>query len=166
MTYSHSKDRWVNDPLRIDQWGTSAHLQLRLRPAEQGPCARPCLVSSAPEYIRSPGRILQHVSPAQISLPILSSLTHAMSTRALAVTLSPQLVALVTGSANSPSNGACGAGAVTRPPISRTRSIVGVQTVQAILASELGVLVDVRLLLKLLEGVLRAMRQGVQAGAV
>ena len=89
-----------------------------------------------------------------------------MRTRALAVTLSPQLVALVTGSANSPSNRARGAGAIHGPPIIGTCHAVGVLAVSGILASELGVLVDVHLLLKLLEGILRAMRQGVQAGTV
>lgn len=89
-----------------------------------------------------------------------------MSAGALAVTLGPQLVALVTGSANPPSNGTCCAGAIDGPPTTGTRPIIRVLAVPGILAPELGVLVDVHLLLKLLEGILRAVRQSIKSGTV
>jgi hypothetical protein len=94
------------------------------------------------------------------------SLTHAVSTGALAITLGPQLIALITGSADPPSNGARGSGAVHCPAAGRAGSIVGMLAMPGMRAPELRALVDVPLLLKLLEGVLGAVGQGVQAGAV
>ena len=89
-----------------------------------------------------------------------------MSTWALAITLGPQLIALITGSADPASNGARIAGGVDCPPVGGPRPVVRVLAMPGILAPELGVLVDVHLLLELLEGVLGAVCQGIQAGAV
>lgn len=89
-----------------------------------------------------------------------------MGTGALAIAFGPQLVALIASSADPPSNWARCARSVHGPPARIASSIVRVLAVSAILASELRVLVHVNLLLKLLEGVLGAMRQGIKAGAV
>jgi hypothetical protein len=122
--------------------------------------------SSAPVCIRSSGRTLHLVSPAPgRSLP--SSLTHAVRTGALAVALGPQLVALVAGAADPPADGPRGAGAAEGAAGVRGRSAVRVLAVTGVLrGAELGVLVGVDLLLELLEGVLGAVGQGVEAGAV
>lgn len=105
------------------------------------------------------------VSPVQ-SFSLAASLTHAMSTRALAIALGPQLVALITGPANAASNGPRGAGPVEGPPIGGAGAIVRVLTMPGVLIPVRGALVDVDLLLQLLEGVLGTVGEGIQAGAV
>lgn len=100
----------------------------------------------------------------QIDILSYRLLTHAMGTRALAVTLGSQLVTLITGAADPAPNGP--RGAVHASPARGAGTAIGVLAMAGILTAELGALVDVDLLLELLEGVLGAVGEGVEAGAV
>jgi hypothetical protein len=89
-----------------------------------------------------------------------------MSTRALAITLGPQLVALITGPANPASNGSTSAGTIDGPSIGGASSIVRMLAMPGVLIPILGALVDVDMLLELLQGVLGAVGEGIKAGAM
>jgi hypothetical protein len=85
-----------------------------------------------------------------------------MGARALPITFCSELVALVAGSANSPANGA-------RVTIARRPAIdwpwpVGVLTMLIIMVPvNLTILMNIDVLLKLLEGVLRSVGQSMEA---
>lgn len=86
-----------------------------------------------------------------------------MSARSLPITFCSELVALIAGPADSPADGARGAIAC-RPATAWPRR-VGVLTMLTIMASvNLAILMNIDVLLELLEGVLRSVGQGVEAG--
>lgn len=86
-------------------------------------------------------------------------LTDTMSTWTLTIALCPELVALITGSADSTSNIARGRASSSRS----SQSIRLWSMLPAIMPMHLRVVTHVRMLLEMLEGVLRTMCQRIQA---
>lgn len=89
--------------LKIALLGTFVHWRLRLQLVVPNLCVKPCLASFAPVYTRNPTQILHIVSEVPQSRG--RTLTNAMSARSLPITFCSELVALITGSADSPADG-------------------------------------------------------------
>jgi len=90
-------------------------------------------------------------------------LTNTMSTWALAIALRPELIALIASSTDTSPNRAGGSSTIG-PPIANTTPTIGMLTMFLIVAPmDLRVLVHVDMLLKLLEGILGAMSERIQA---
>lgn len=136
------------------------HWRLRLQLVVPDLCAKPCLASSVPVRIRNPNQILHIISNMQ---KIRSRrLTNAMGARTLPITFCSELVALVAGPANPPANWA--RGTIARQPAIAWPWPVGVLTMLIIMASvNLAILMNIDVVLKLLEGVLRSVGQGMEA---
>jgi len=135
--------------------------QLVGQPVEPGLFWRPCRASFVPGCIRSPAQtlllLLDHLTDMSEGVFCELELTDAMGARVLAIAFCPQLVALITGSADSPPDRASGACHSGRGP-------VRVLPVFLLVPWPLHMrVVDRDVLLELLEGIVRPLGQAVEA---
>ena len=147
-------------PLMIDLLVTFVHSQQLRQLVVRGPFAKPSLASFFLLCTRIPSRILLLISFAR---PILSrALTNTMSARALTIAFCPKLVALIASSANAPPNWTRRAIPTRAAPVCSycPSPVIWMLTMFRIVTSVyLGVLVNIHMLLKVLQRVLRAMHE-------
>lgn len=160
QTRFRSETRWATFHLMTGPWGTFGHWLQPLLLAVQDLFVKPCPASFAPECIRNPVQTLRPISIIRKSDG--ERLANAVSAWGLAIAFCSELVALITSSADSSSDWPRRSLPIGSS-VCQARPIRMLAVFVVVISVNLGVLVNIDLMLELLEGVLRAVCECVQA---